>query len=83
MCGVGWLQPLHRRLSLRESMRERDVEILLQRAYEKFPEAKPRIITDKRPAVHRQRFQRVIRVSGRVPLSLDDAKRLIAQYVQV
>lgn len=31
---------------LRESMKEIDVEIVLQRALEKFPEAKPRVISD-------------------------------------
>jgi tetratricopeptide (TPR) repeat protein len=34
---------------LRESMREADVEVILQRAKEKYPEAKPRIISDNGP----------------------------------
>jgi len=100
--------------SLRASMCEPDVEILLQRAREKFPEAKPRIITDNGPQFIAKDFKEFIRISGMthvrtapyypqsngklerwnksvksecirpgVPLSLDDAQRLIAQYVQV
>jgi transposase-like protein len=34
---------------LRVSMREADVEVILQRAKEKYPEAKPRIISDNGP----------------------------------
>ena len=34
---------------LRESMRETDIEVILQRAKEKYPEAKPRIISDNGP----------------------------------
>ena len=97
--------------SLRESMREPDVEILLQRAKERFPDARPRIISDNGP--HKD-FKEFIRISGMthvrtapyypqsngkmerwnqsiksecirpgVPLSLEDAERLIVQYVQV
>jgi putative transposase len=100
--------------SLRESMREPDVEVLLQRAKEKFPDAKPRIISDNGPQFIAKDFKEFIRISGMthvrtspyypqsngklerwnksiksecihrgVPLSLDDAERLIAQYVQV
>jgi transposase InsO family protein len=100
--------------SLRESMREPDVEILLQRAKEQFPDARPRIISDNGPQFIAQDFKEFIRISGMthvrtspyypqsngkmerwngsiksecirpgVPLSLDDAIRLVAQYVQV
>ncbi len=100
--------------SLRESMREPDVEVLLQRAKEKFPEAKPRIISDNGPQFIAKDFKEFIRISGMthvrtapyypqsngklerwnksiksecirpgVPLSIDDAERLIVQYVQV
>jgi putative transposase len=100
--------------SLRESMREPDVEVLLQRAKEKFSEARPRIISDNGPQFIAKDFKEFIRISGMthvrtspyypqsngklerwnksiksecirpgVPLSLDDAERLIAQYVQV
>jgi len=100
--------------SLRESMREADVEILLEQAKEKFPEARPRIISDNGPQFIAKDFKEFIRISGMthvrtapyypqsngkmerwnksiksecirpgVPLSIDDAERLIAQYVQV
>jgi putative transposase len=100
--------------SLRESMREPDVEVLLQRAKEKFPEAKPRVISDNGPQFIAKDFKEFIRISGMthvrtapyypqsngklerwnksiksecirpgVPLSIDDAERLIVQYVQV
>lgn len=100
--------------SLKESMREPDVEILLQRAKERFPESRPRIISDNGPQFIAKDFKEFIRVSGMthvrtspyypqsngkmerwngsiksecirpgVPLSLDDAERLIAQYVEV
>jgi putative transposase len=35
--------------NLRESMREADIEVILERAKEKYPEAKPRIISDNGP----------------------------------
>ena len=50
--------------SLRESMREPDVEVLLQRAKEKFPEAKPRIISDNGPQFIAKDFKEFIRISG-------------------
>ena len=34
---------------LRESMKEADIEIILERAKERYPEAKPRIISDNGP----------------------------------
>lgn len=100
--------------SLRESMREPDVEVLLQRAREQFPDAHPRIISDNGPQFIAKDFKEFIRISGMthvrtspyypqsngkmerwngsiksecirpgVPLSLDDAIGLVAQYVQV
>jgi len=100
--------------TLQESMREPDVEILLQRAKEQFPDARPRIISDNGPQFIAQDFKEFIRISGMthvrtspyypqsngkmerwngsiksecirpgVPLSLDDAVRLVRQYVQV
>ena len=50
--------------SLRESMREVDVEILLQRAREKFPQARPRIISDNGPQFIARDFKEFIRISG-------------------
>ncbi len=97
---------------LRESMREADIEIILERAKEKYPEAKPRIISDNGPQFIARDFQEFIRISGMThvrtspyyppsngkierrhkslkgecirpgtPLSPEDARRLIGQYV--
>ncbi len=49
---------------IRESMTERDVEIILQRAREKFPNAKPRIISDNGPQFISKDFKEFIRISG-------------------
>ena len=100
--------------SLRDAMTEVDIEILLQRAKEKFPTARPRIISGNGPQFIAKDFKEFVRMSGMtqvrtspyyppsngkrerwngsikrecirpgVPLSLADAERLIAQYVQV
>ena len=100
--------------SLRDSMKETDVEILLQGTKELFPYARPRIISDNGPQFIAKDFKEFIRISGMthvrtapyypqsngklerwnksiksecirpgVPLSLEDAERLIAQYVAV
>jgi putative transposase len=97
---------------LRESMREADIEIILERAKEKYPEAKPRIISDNGPQFIARDFKEFIRISGMThvrtspyypqsngkierwhkslkgecirpgtPLTPDDARRLIQQYV--
>ena len=52
---------------LRESMREADVEVILQRAKEKYPEAKPRIISDNGPQFIARDFEEFIRSSGMTP----------------
>jgi transposase InsO family protein len=93
-------------------MREADVEVILERAKENYPEAKPRIISDNGPQFIARDFKEFIRISGMThvrtspnypqsngklerwhkslksecirpgtPLSLEDAKRLIQQYV--
>jgi transposase InsO family protein len=49
---------------LRESMREADVEVILQRAKEKYPEAKPRNISDNGPQFIARDFKELIRISG-------------------
>ena len=49
---------------LRESMTEADVEIILERAKEKYPEAKPRIISDNGPQFIARDFKEFIRISG-------------------
>lgn len=49
---------------LRESMREADVEVILEFAKEKYPEAKPRIISDNGPQFIARDFKEFIRISG-------------------
>ena len=49
---------------IRESMTEADVEIVLQRAHERFPEATPRIISDNGPQFIARDFKEFIRQSG-------------------
>jgi putative transposase len=97
---------------IRESMTEADVEIILQTAKEKYPDARPRIISDNGPQFIARDFKEFIRISGMthvktspyypqsngkierwhasikreclrpgVPLSLEDARRLVAKYV--
>ena len=97
---------------LRESMTETDIEIILERAKEQYPEAKPRIISDNGPQFIAKDFKEFIRISGMThvrtspyypqsngklerwhkslksecirpgtPLSPEDARRLIQQYV--
>jgi transposase-like protein len=98
---------------IRERMTEADVEIVLQRAKEKFPDARPRIISDNGPQFVARDFKEFIRISGMthvrtspfypqsngklerfhqtikdecirpgVPLSLDDAKRIVGKYIE-
>lgn len=97
---------------IREQMTVSDVEIVIERAKEKFPEARPRIISDNGPQFIAKDFKEFIRLSGmthvttspyypqsngklerfhktlksecirpKTPLSLDDARRLVAEYV--
>jgi transposase InsO family protein len=49
---------------LRESMREADIEIILERAKENYPEVKPRIISDNGPQFIARDFKEFIRISG-------------------
>jgi len=49
---------------IRESMREADVEIILQRAKEKVLDARPRIISDNGPQFIAKDFKEFIRISG-------------------
>jgi transposase InsO family protein len=97
---------------IRPSMTEAEVELILQRAHEKFPNARPRIISDNGPQFISKDFKEFIRISGmthvktspyypqsngkleryhktikgtcirvHTPLSLDDAYRLVADFV--
>lgn len=49
---------------IRESMKETEVEIILQRAREAYPEAQPRIISDNGPQFIARDFKEFIRISG-------------------
>ena len=49
---------------IRESMTEADVEIILQRARELFPQASPRIISDNGPQFIARDFKEFIRICG-------------------
>ena len=49
---------------IRESMTEADVEIILQRAREKFPDARPQIISDNGPQFIAKDFKEFIRLAG-------------------
>jgi transposase InsO family protein len=49
---------------IRESMTERDVETIVQRGLERYPDAKPRIISDNGPQFIARDFKEFIRVAG-------------------
>lgn len=49
---------------LRESMTEQDVEIILQKALEKYPGEKPRIISDNGPQFIAHDFKQFVRLTG-------------------
>lgn len=49
---------------IREKMKESDIEIILERGKEKYPEAKPRIISDNGPQFIAKDFKEYIRISG-------------------
>ena len=49
---------------IRESMREADVETILQRARERYPGASPRVISDNGPQFIARDFKEFIRLSG-------------------
>ena len=97
---------------IRETMKEAEIELVIQRARERFPDVYPRIISDNGPQFIAKDFKEFIRVCGMThvrtspnypqgngklerwhkslksecirpgtPLSLDDARRLVADYV--
>jgi putative transposase len=45
-------------------MKETDIEIILERAKERYPEARPRIISDNGPQFIAKDFKEFIRISG-------------------
>jgi putative transposase len=96
-----------------ETMKEREIEVIVQRAREKFPGVTPRIISDNGPQFIAKEFKSFVRICGmthvrtspyypqsngkierwhkslksecirpKTPLSLDDAKRSVAEYVK-
>jgi putative transposase len=98
---------------IREAMTEADIEQILQRAREKFPDARPRLISDNGPQFLAKDFKEFIRLCGMThvktspyypqsngkierwhrtlkgdcirpgtPLSLEDAQRLVAGFVE-
>jgi transposase InsO family protein len=98
---------------IREQMKEADIETILERAKEKYPQARPRVISDNGPQFIARDFKEFIRLSGmthvrtspfypqsngkierwhqslkresirpRCPLSLEDARQIVAGYVE-
>ncbi len=53
---------------IRESMKEAEVELIVQRAREKFPKASPRIISDNGPQFIARDFKQFIRICGMTPV---------------
>jgi len=49
---------------LREQMKEADVELILQRAKEKYPHARPKVISDNGPQFIARDFKEYIRLAG-------------------
>ena len=96
-----------------EKMTEADVEIIIEQAKEKYPLARPRIISDNGSQFIAKDFKEYVRISGmtqvrtspyypqsngkierwhqslktesirqKVPLSLEDARRIIGEYIR-
>ena len=97
---------------IRDKMEEKDVQAIILKAREQFPDARPRIISDNGPQFIAKDFKEFIRIMGMthvrtspyypqsngkierfhktikgecirvlVPLSLDDAQRIVTDYV--
>jgi len=49
---------------IRDQMKEADIEIIVQRAREKYPDAKPKIISDNGPQFIAKDFKEFIRICG-------------------
>jgi putative transposase len=98
---------------IRESMKEADAELVLQRAREKYPQARPRIISDNGPQFVAKDFKEFLRqwqtthvrtsphypqsngkleryhrtlkeqaIRPKTPLSLEDARRVVGEFVE-
>ena len=59
---AGWLQPVPRSRLTGASMKEADVEVVLQRAREQFPVSRPRIITENGLQFIAKNFKEFIRL---------------------
>jgi transposase InsO family protein len=99
---------------IREHMKEKDVEIIVQRALEAFPGVNPRVISDNGPQFIAKDFKSFLKLKGmdhvrtspfypqsngklerwhqslkrecirpKTPLSLDDARRVVADFVKL
>lgn len=49
---------------IREQMKEKDIEIVMQRARERYPDVKPRIISDNGPQFIAKDFKKFVRLAG-------------------
>jgi len=70
---------------VRESMKEADMEMILERAKEKYPEVKPRIISDNGPQFVARDFKEFIRISGMTHVrtsAIEREDRTLAQIAQ-
>jgi len=98
---------------IRETMKEADAELVLQRAREKYPQARPQIISDNGPQFVAKDFKEFLRlwqtthvltsphypqsngkleryhrtlkeqaIRPKTPLSLEDARRVVAEFVE-
>ncbi len=98
---------------IREAMKEADAQIVLQRAREKYPQARPQIISDNGPQFVAKDFKEFLRlwqtthvytsphypqsngkleryhrtlkeqaIRPKTPLSLEDARRVVAEFVE-
>ena len=98
---------------IREAMKEADAELVLQRAREKHPQARPQIISDNGPQFVAKDFKEFLRlwqsthvltsphypqsngkleryhrtlkeqaIRPKTPLSLEDARRVVAEFVE-
>ena len=61
--------------NIRETMTEADIEIILQGAKEKYPEARPRIISDNGPQFIAKDFKEFIRIHAERDWKLEAARK--------
>ena len=49
---------------IKESMKEEEIQLIIQKALEKYPESKPRLISDRGPQFTARDFKTFVRLSG-------------------